>query len=188
MEITLLIMGKSWNCVFEFLWEPWLNLVLSLMFIFTGYLSEKKKVTLGTQPTVLKTFRSLSTTNVFACSDRPTVIYSSNHKLVFSNVNLKEVNHMCPLNSDGYPDRYSASLLHISNIPFCLTSNEPPLKKTGFLCMPTTKAQTGQSDQHRCYSLLVYCTSNGTQFFVFKILHECFFTLKICMRIDTAKP
>ena len=73
---------------------------------FTGYLSEKKKVTLGTQPTVLKTFRSLSTTNVFACSDRPTVIYSSNHKLVFSNVNLKEVNHMCPLNSDGYPDRY----------------------------------------------------------------------------------
>uniref|UniRef100_A0A0B7AQY1 DNA damage-binding protein 1 n=1 Tax=Arion vulgaris TaxID=1028688 RepID=A0A0B7AQY1_9EUPU len=70
----------------------------------TGYLSEKKKVTLGTQPTILKTFKSLATTNVFACSDRPTVIYSSNHKLVFSNVNLKEVNHMCPLNSDGYPD------------------------------------------------------------------------------------
>ena len=72
---------------------------------FPGYLSERKKVTLGTQPTVLKTFRSLSTTNVFACSDRPTVIYSSNHKLVFSNVNLKEVNYMCPLNSEGYPDR-----------------------------------------------------------------------------------
>lgn len=70
----------------------------------TGLLSDRKKVTLGTQPTVLRTFRSLSTTNVFACSDRPTVIYSSNHKLVFSNVNLKEVNYMCPLNSDGYPD------------------------------------------------------------------------------------
>ncbi|XP_077517373.1 DNA damage-binding protein pic [Amblyomma americanum] len=70
----------------------------------TGALSDRKKVTLGTQPTVLKTFRSLSTSNVFACSDRPTVIYSSNHKLVFSNVNLKEVNHMCPLNSEGYPD------------------------------------------------------------------------------------
>ncbi|KAI2653786.1 DNA damage-binding protein 1 [Labeo rohita] len=54
--------------------------------------------------TVLRTFRSLSTSNVFACSDRPTVIYSSNHKLVFSNVNLKEVNYMCPLNSEGYPD------------------------------------------------------------------------------------
>nr|CAD7197866.1 unnamed protein product [Timema douglasi] len=71
---------------------------------FTGILSDKKKVTLGTQPTVLRTFRSLATTNVFACSDRPTVIYSSNHKLVFSNVNLKEVNHMCSLNSEAYPD------------------------------------------------------------------------------------
>ncbi|KAE8747775.1 hypothetical protein FOCC_FOCC005387 [Frankliniella occidentalis] len=70
----------------------------------TGILTEKKKVTLGTQPTVLRTFRSLSTTNVFACSDRPTVIYSSNHKLVFSNVNLKEVNHMCSLNAESYPD------------------------------------------------------------------------------------
>lgn len=72
--------------------------------IDSGYFCDKRKVTLGTQPTVLRTFKSLSTTNVFACSDRPTVIYSSNHKLVFSNVNLKEVNHMCPLNSEGYPD------------------------------------------------------------------------------------
>nr|XP_054761206.1 DNA damage-binding protein 1-like [Lytechinus pictus] len=70
----------------------------------TGYMTDRKKVILGTQPTVLKTFKSHSTVNVFACSDRPTVIYSSNHKLVFSNVNLKEVSYMCPLNSDGYPD------------------------------------------------------------------------------------
>lgn len=70
----------------------------------SGALSDKKKVTLGTQPTVLRTFRSLSTTNVFACSDRPTVIYSSNHKLVFSNVNMKEVNHMCSLNAEAYSD------------------------------------------------------------------------------------
>lgn len=77
-------------------------------FLSPGALSERKKVTLGTQPTVLRTFRSLSTSNVFACSDRPTVIYSSNHKLVFSNVNLKEVNYMCPLNSEGYPDRSAA--------------------------------------------------------------------------------
>ncbi|KAL9892987.1 DNA damage-binding protein pic [Glossina fuscipes fuscipes] len=70
----------------------------------TGILSDKKKVTLGTQPTTLRTFKSFATTNVFACSDRPTVIYSSNHKLVFSNVNLKEVNHMCSLNAQAYPD------------------------------------------------------------------------------------
>ena len=84
------------------------------MFYFTlhqesGSLLDRKKVTLGTQPTVLRTFKSLSTTNVFACSDRPTVIYSSNHKLVFSNVNMKEVNHMCSLNAEAYPDRYGQS-------------------------------------------------------------------------------
>lgn len=69
-----------------------------------GSLTDKKKVTLGTQPTVLRKFRTHATTNVFACSDRPTVIYSSNQKLVFSNVNLKEVKHMCPLNSESYRD------------------------------------------------------------------------------------
>jgi len=69
-----------------------------------GVLTDKKKVTLGTQPTVLRTFRSLSTTNVFAHSDRLIVIYSSNHKLVFSNVNLKEVNHKCSLNAEFYLD------------------------------------------------------------------------------------
>ncbi|KAG7298167.1 DNA damage-binding protein 1 [Plutella xylostella] len=70
----------------------------------TGALRNKKRVTLGTQPTMLRSFRSLSTTNIFACSDRPTVIFSSNHKLVFSNVNLKEVSHMCSLNAQAYPD------------------------------------------------------------------------------------
>jgi DNA damage-binding protein 1 len=74
-----------------------------------GTLTDQKKVALGTQPIILKTFRSLSTTNVFACSDRPTVIYSSNHKLVFSNVNLKEVNHMCSINAEAYPDSLALS-------------------------------------------------------------------------------
>lgn len=78
------------------------------LFYFTmstqGCLTDKKKVTLGTQPTVLKKFKTRSTTNVFACSDRPTVIYSSTQKLVFSNVNLREVKHMCPLNAEAYPD------------------------------------------------------------------------------------
>ena len=67
-------------------------------------LGDKKKVVLGTQPTTLRRFKSLSSTNVFACSDRPTVIYSSNHKLVFSKVNLREVTHMCPLNAEAYPN------------------------------------------------------------------------------------
>ena len=44
------------------------------------------------------------------------------------------------------------------------------------------------SDSQSLGLLLVYCTSNGTQFFVFKILHEGFFTLKICICIEIAKP
>ncbi len=95
-----------------------------IYFVMTSQgLADKKKVTLGTQPTILRKFRygisfhclqsckfsffrrTQATTNVFACSDRPTVIYSSTQKLVFSNVNLKEVKHMCPLNAEAYPDR-----------------------------------------------------------------------------------
>lgn len=70
----------------------------------TGALSERKKVILGTHPTCLQLFRSNSSVNIFACSDRPTVIYSNNYKLIFSNVNLKKVNYMCSFNSLEYPD------------------------------------------------------------------------------------
>uniref|UniRef100_A0A914HG40 DNA damage-binding protein 1 n=1 Tax=Globodera rostochiensis TaxID=31243 RepID=A0A914HG40_GLORO len=72
----------------------------------TGVLSAQKKFALGTQPTLLRVFQSAKKTalNVFACSDRPTVIYSSNHKLSFSNVNLRSVAQMCSLNSDCYRD------------------------------------------------------------------------------------
>jgi DNA damage-binding protein 1 len=69
-----------------------------------GTLSGRKKVVLGTQPTVLKPFYARGTFNVFTCSDRPAVIYSSSGKLVFSNVNLKEMSHMCPINTEAYPD------------------------------------------------------------------------------------
>ncbi|KAL5977135.1 DNA damage-binding protein 1a [Asimina triloba] len=70
----------------------------------TGELSDRKKISLGTQPITLRTFSSKNTTHVFAASDRPTVIYSSNKKLLYSNVNLKEVSHMCPFNSSAFPD------------------------------------------------------------------------------------
>lgn len=70
----------------------------------SGRLSDRKKLSLGTQPITLRTFRSKNATHVFAASDRPTVIYSSNKKLLYSNVNLKEVNHMCPFNSQSFPE------------------------------------------------------------------------------------
>jgi len=80
------------------------SLFYFLLDVTSGALTDRKKVTLGTQPTILRTFKSGGATNIFACSDRPTVIYSSNHKLLFSNVNLREVLFMCPLNAEAYPD------------------------------------------------------------------------------------
>ena len=74
-----------------------------------GVLLDRKKVTLGTQPVLLRPFISRGSTNVFACSDRPAVIYSSNQKLVFSNVNLKLVAHMCPLNTSAYAESLAMS-------------------------------------------------------------------------------
>ena len=76
------------NHYLNFLLHSCWNLLMPSI-VFLGMMTDRKKVTLGTQPIVLRTFKSLVTTNVFACSDRPTVIYSSNRKLVFSNVNLK---------------------------------------------------------------------------------------------------
>jgi len=78
------------------------SLYYYLMDRSNGTLTEQKRVTLGTKPTVIQPFKSANVTNVFACSDRPTVIYSSNHKLIFSNVNLKEVSYMTPLHSETY--------------------------------------------------------------------------------------
>ncbi|GMP52483.1 hypothetical protein CsSME_00018273 [Camellia sinensis var. sinensis] len=62
-------------------------------------------LSLGTQPITLCTFSSKNTTHVFAALDKPTVMYSSNKKLLSNNVNLKEVSHMCPCNSAAFPDK-----------------------------------------------------------------------------------
>ena len=102
----------------------------------TGALTEQKRVTLGTKPTVIQPFRSASVTNVFACSDRPTVIYSSNHKLVFSNVNLKEVSYMTPLHSETYEnslaiaDKNSLTIGSIDEIQQKLHIRKVPLHES----------------------------------------------------------
>eukprot|EP00667_Euglena_gracilis_P000838 EG_transcript_838 len=71
----------------------------------------EKRLTIGSQPITLSLFLSGSSgaggrtgpsshqQHVFVTSDRPTVIYSSNRKLLFSNVNLKEVQFVCQFNS-----------------------------------------------------------------------------------------
>jgi DNA damage-binding protein 1 len=53
---------------------------------------------------LLNTFESKSSTHVFAVSDRPTVIYSSNKKLMYSTVNLKEVDCICSFSTEAFPD------------------------------------------------------------------------------------
>ena len=69
-----------------------------------GELSERKKLSLGSKPITLKTFQSSGVAHVFAASDRPTVIYSSNKKLLYSNVNENEVcEHHCFLQRDSSP-------------------------------------------------------------------------------------
>jgi DNA damage-binding protein 1 len=67
-------------------------------------LTDRKKVSLGTQPMTLKLFTTNGSDHVFAASDRPTVIYSSNKKLLYSNVNLREVSHMSSFNSEQFPE------------------------------------------------------------------------------------
>ena len=85
-------------------------IVYYLLDIEQGLLYERKKVPLGTKPTTLTIchqtdFSSISTnsrTVLFACSDRPSVISSSNSKLIFSAVNLREIVCMCSFNSQFY--------------------------------------------------------------------------------------
>ncbi|KAL4855081.1 DNA damage-binding protein 1 [Chlorella vulgaris] len=69
-----------------------------------GGLVDRKKIALGTKPILLRTFRSRGAAAVFAASDRPTVIYSANRKLLYSNLNENEVGHMAPFNTAAFPD------------------------------------------------------------------------------------
>lgn len=69
-----------------------------------GTLGARKRVSLGSQPLSLSRFRSKNMTHVFAACDRPTVIYSSNNKLLYSNINSKEVNVMCPFDTASFPE------------------------------------------------------------------------------------
>ena len=99
---------------------------------YPGALTNGKKVVLGTKPIVLRQFVSGDAHHVFACSNHPTIIHWNNHKLLFSNVNLKvllcsvlcsltpilhsngaltnipnviqEVNYICTRHSDSFRD------------------------------------------------------------------------------------
>ncbi|XP_022727310.1 DNA damage-binding protein 1a isoform X2 [Durio zibethinus] len=131
----------------------------------SGELTDRKKVSLGTQPITLRTFSSKNTTHVFAASDRPTVIYSSNKKLLYSNVNLKEVSHMCPFNSAAFPDSLAIAKegeltigtiddiqkLHIRSIPLgehAHRISHQEQSRTFAICSSKNQSSADESEMH----------------------------------------
>ncbi|KAL4542634.1 hypothetical protein Ndes2526B_g09435 [Nannochloris sp. 'desiccata'] len=58
----------------------------------------------ASQPITLREFKARGMSHVFAASDRPTVIYSANNKLLFSNLNENEVSYIASFNTSSFPD------------------------------------------------------------------------------------
>ncbi|XP_051128213.1 DNA damage-binding protein 1-like [Andrographis paniculata] len=69
-----------------------------------GKLTNRKKVPLGIQPSTLGIFSLENATHVFTASDRPAIIYTRKNKMIYSNVHLKGVRHMCPFHSAAFPN------------------------------------------------------------------------------------
>eukprot|EP01083_Nonionella_stella_P074583 202363_1 len=67
-------------------------------------LSHKKKISMGSQPIAFTSFMSKSEMHVFVSCDRPAVVHRSNGKLLYSNVNLDQVNYMARFDSEAFPD------------------------------------------------------------------------------------
>lgn len=100
--------------------------------------SERRKLSVGTQPADLSIFKSRGSDHVFAACDRPTVVYAATGggKLLISNVNLQEVTRVCGFDTAAFPDCLAIATesgmhlgavdeiqkLHISTVPL----NEQP--------------------------------------------------------------
>eukprot|EP00658_Telonema_sp_P-2_P017812 TRINITY_DN16947_c0_g1_i3.p1 TRINITY_DN16947_c0_g1~~TRINITY_DN16947_c0_g1_i3.p1 ORF type:complete len:699 (-),score=194.23 TRINITY_DN16947_c0_g1_i3:207-2303(-) len=67
-------------------------------------LSNRRKVALASKPISLSRFESNGATNLFAASDRPCVVYSSNNKIMYSNVDLHEATCMGSFHSEAFPN------------------------------------------------------------------------------------
>ena len=70
-----------------------------------GGLEERRRVSLGTQPLQLRPFQAKDSSHVFAGSDRPAVVHaSSNSKLLYSSVNLKDASVVTRFSTPAFPD------------------------------------------------------------------------------------
>ena len=126
-------------------------------------LTNKKVICLGTQPLMLRRFRAKHATHVFAASDRPTVIYSYNKKLLYANVNHHNVSNVCSFHTEMFPDCLALSndaelsigtiddiqKLHIQTVPLgehprriCHSMNHHTF------CVLTVRHTTGESQEN----------------------------------------
>ena len=81
----------------------------------TGALSQRKSLTLGSQPLSLSPFRSNGALHVVAACDRPTVVYCLQGRLLYSNVNLKQVTHVASFSTATFPSSLAfASASHLT--------------------------------------------------------------------------
>lgn len=135
-------------------------------------LVDRKKLALGTKPITLRTFVSRNSVNIFAASDRPTIIYSSNRKLVYSNLNENEVNFMASFNTPGFPDSIAIAKeesliigttdeiqkLHIRTVPMHehlrRIAHQPSSRSLAVACTHTTFAANSDNPARDALRLL----------------------------------
>jgi DNA damage-binding protein 1 len=140
----------------------------------TDSLMNLKRVTLGTQPIGLKRFRARDKEYVFAASDRPTVVYCNNGKVLYSNVNRGEVTTVSSFNTADFPDSIalasddSMSIGSIDEIQKLHIRDEPigesPVRiahdqSSGTFIVSTTQVVDEGPDQNEKYQLRVLDSS-----------------------------
>ncbi|KAK1376996.1 hypothetical protein POM88_033189 [Heracleum sosnowskyi] len=127
-----------------------------------GLLTDRTKVSLGCQPISLCTFSSSNTPYIFAASKTPTVLYSSNEKLLYSSVvDLKEVRHLCPLNSAYFPD----SLAFVEEDRLSIGTMDYPRFTIHSIPLEEEAVKVCHQDYSRTYALCCrkYIKSNGEE-------------------------
>jgi DNA damage-binding protein 1 len=69
-------------------------------------LTERHRLSVGTQPAALSLFCSRGANHVFAACDRPKVVYADRggNKLLISNVNQEQVTRVCGFDNEAAPD------------------------------------------------------------------------------------
>ena len=135
-------------------------------------LSDPKTVALGTQPIGLDQFKSHGNKFVFVASDRPTIISSRLDKLVFSNVNLKDISCITSFNTPyseqgvavGCEDMLkigvieSIQKLHIKTYPLGETarriSYDEQSSTFGIVCVKMDMTPSGEAVETSSFKLI----------------------------------